>query len=274
MIPSGRSISRLIPGLLGLGVVLPLWELVSQTHGPHAVLACSVAAVVFFLGLFCAPPGGARLLSLIVSITAVLLILLSACGSQKELIGSSLAWSAVLCGLVFLGALSIMSSRQAATEACRVAEANESASFILVESPPASANRSPMDGCETAGRPGTDEEACTGAETGGEDLNEAVVQSWRRFRDAAGERLEAVLTIDFAPGQRQVYVHLPFSPLLSGMPEAFCECADEGDISAEFDVLRCYGGRLNVRRRGQAFVPLQTEISVVVLTAAAASRAA
>lgn len=268
----GKTARNPVLGLLALGTVLSLWDLLSHAHGPHAALSWSLAAVLFVLGLFCVSWSGARLPLLLVPLTALSLSVLSAGGTSMNSIGGSLAVSGVICGLVLLGGMTIVAGSLAKPAVDLFARVEHQESPRLPES--AELHCVSISAGATAGqRIGQKSASLDDGATEEHVLDGGVVQSWKRYRDSEGERLEAALVVDFSPGQKHAYVHLPFAPMLSGRLEAFCECVDDGSFTAEFDLLRCYGGRLSLRR-SQAADSARTEISVVVLSTSAASRAA
>ncbi len=62
--------------------------------------------------------------------------------------------------------------------------------------------------------------------------------------------IEGGFRIEFAPGQRQVAVHVPFSPALPAVPEIECEPIDgDADVSVRMTSIQAYGLRIEVTRQ-------------------------
>ena len=94
-----------------------------------------------------------------------------------------------------------------------------------------------------------------------------LLQRWVRSRCEEYERLEGTVNVEFAPDQKQVYIHLPFAPMFPTLPVGHCESDEGSRILAEFDDIRRYGGRLTVRRR----TDLQTAETVQIWVSLSAS---
>ncbi|MFQ5731843.1 MAG: hypothetical protein ACE5KM_07800 [Planctomycetaceae bacterium] len=69
-----------------------------------------------------------------------------------------------------------------------------------------------------------------------------------RSADGSRELLEGVVTVSFAPGQKQAVVHVSFCPLLSGVPDVDCEPTGDSDVRCNVAVRQPYGLRIDVRR--------------------------
>ena len=103
---------------------------------------------------------------------------------------------------------------------------------------------------------------------------EQILHAWTRRRLPEEESLEGSVIAEFPAGQKQIYVHVPFLPGFSGLPRGFCFCEEETLFAAEFDILQTYGGRLNVRRRGDVNEAAETTVSFSVTAPRSSQRAA
>jgi len=77
---------------------------------------------------------------------------------------------------------------------------------------------------------------------------DARTQWFTRSITDAGEVIEGGFRIDFAEGQREVTVHVPFCPPLASIPEMVTEDLDGHDLDIRVAAIFPYGARLTVRR--------------------------
>jgi len=61
--------------------------------------------------------------------------------------------------------------------------------------------------------------------------------------------VEGGFRVEFAPGQRLVAVHVPFSPALAAVPEIECEPIDgDAEVRVRVTSIQAYGLRIEVMR--------------------------
>jgi hypothetical protein len=66
------------------------------------------------------------------------------------------------------------------------------------------------------------------------------------------DAIEGGFRIEFAPGQRQVAVHVPFSPALPAMPEIECEpIGGDAEVRVRVTSTQAYGLRIEVTRQSE-----------------------
>ena len=78
-----------------------------------------------------------------------------------------------------------------------------------------------------------------------EDLT-GVSQSWRRWSDETGERIEGYLRVNFAPGEMTTWVHLPFWPPLEQVPKVEVHLASD-EARAKVAATENFGVRIELR---------------------------
>jgi hypothetical protein len=97
-----------------------------------------------------------------------------------------------------------------------------------------------------------------------ESSQEELLQSWKRLKLHNGiERLEGSLVLKFAVGEKIQHCHLPISPALNSLPQAWCECSDTS-VRVEFNVLQTYGVRLTARRGSGPLNEESVEVNFIV----------
>lgn len=113
-----------------------------------------------------------------------------------------------------------------------------------------------------------------------DDLEEAdadmgtLLQHWERRRhDDGSESFSALLRVQFQPGERIRLEHVPIYPPLGQPGELWLQVVEGANLSVEQDLLKSYGIRVTVRRRGDLNSAAQALISVAG-TSASRSRAA
>jgi len=101
--------------------------------------------------------------------------------------------------------------------------------------------------------------------TSKENLDGSPQQWLARSAPGPGEDfLEGTLRSEFVPGQKLLFLHVPFSPPFLAVPELECEVQAEGEVRLKVAAVYRYGARIELRRSG----PL-TEIEPVELHIAA-----
>jgi len=80
------------------------------------------------------------------------------------------------------------------------------------------------------------------------------VSQWmtRSVTSEGWERIEGAVKVDFAPGQKQAVIHLPFYPPLMGQPEIECESLAESAVRFKVAAAHPYGARIEAKRAGEA----------------------
>lgn len=80
-------------------------------------------------------------------------------------------------------------------------------------------------------------------------IDESVSQRFTRTRTATGtERIFGSMTVCFAAGQRQVTVHLPFTPPLAVLPSVVCDVPDGNAVRLKVAAVHPYGTRIELKR--------------------------
>lgn len=69
----------------------------------------------------------------------------------------------------------------------------------------------------------------------------------QRRKTSEGEAIEVQARLEFAPGAREVALHVPFWPALSSDPEVECEPLDGDDVDLQVASAERYGIRLEAR---------------------------
>lgn len=94
----------------------------------------------------------------------------------------------------------------------------------------------------------------------------ATSQVFARRQTESGECLEVLMRIRFAPGEREVALHIPLWPALSTEPIVECEPLDDGDIELRVTSARTYGVRIEARRpAGRIQTEEQTAIGAMIV---------
>ncbi len=81
-----------------------------------------------------------------------------------------------------------------------------------------------------------------------EHADETTTQWMTRREEPDGEAIEGTIRVHFAPGQREVVVHVTFCPPLLTLPEVELECVDGDDWQIKTEAALPYGLRIQVRR--------------------------
>lgn len=90
-----------------------------------------------------------------------------------------------------------------------------------------------------------------------------LCQHWERRRlDDGTESFSALLRVQFQPGERVRLEHLPVHPPIDLPEELWLEVIEGNNITAEQDLLKPYGFRITVRRRGDLNSAADALISV------------
>ncbi len=243
--------------------VLPLMELAARSGGAAPWLAFAGSAIATW-ALLARPVVPSWLAPLVLSGLALTAGVAAACsGAGADRLATGLCWA----GLLTIAGLAVGLLLAPACGATPVG-ADTMASLPENRTP-----AGPLSGPALRAEDGAgarEAEAARRWTTPGE----LMMHSWTRSHAAGEERFEGRLTMTLGAGQRQAYVHLPFTPFFHAAPCADCETFGEEEASAEFDILRPYGGRLTVRRRGPCGDPATVEVHIAIFTTTALSRAA
>ena len=79
--------------------------------------------------------------------------------------------------------------------------------------------------------------------------DESVTQWWQRSRPAPGEeRIDGMTRVEFAPGEKQIAVHVAFCPPLTAVPVVTCELLDDADVRLRVTTVQTYGVRIEAKR--------------------------
>lgn len=100
-----------------------------------------------------------------------------------------------------------------------------------------------------------------------------AAQSWSREVTAENDRLFAEVSAQFQPGERNIFLHLPFVPIFAAVPQLACE-TDQLHVVAEVDRVQRYGARLRLRRSRDVQLELQVQLQIEASLDCAARRAA
>ncbi|SFH94092.1 hypothetical protein [Planctomicrobium piriforme] len=256
---------------LGGGLALSLCQLLGSVQGTNALLA--FAACSLLVSVFYCRPALASLQSPFILIPLALLVMggVSVVAGQQTEIGSGLAFTAVLAGML-LAACAILRVPQSVVQAEAAVPTETPLVVDVVKETLQFAELQAQDVVEEAEISDEEFEDLEPSEL--DDESGQIVHAWTRSRKRSEERLDGSVTVDFITGQRHAYVHVPFTPAFVRRPQADCECDDSDTFAAEFDVLQPYGGRLSVRRRGDATSPAAVEISISIIAPLSSARAA
>jgi hypothetical protein len=95
-----------------------------------------------------------------------------------------------------------------------------------------------------------------------------------RSSDERGQvLLRGKVSAGFAAGQSLTTVHIPFVPAFTGVPEFSCEIIDQPAVRARPPAVYRYGVRIELKRSGNAALPLDVEVEFRA-TLASTARAA
>ena len=79
--------------------------------------------------------------------------------------------------------------------------------------------------------------------------DESVMQWMQRSRPAPGEeRIDGMTRVEFAPGEKQIAVHVAFCPPLPTVPVVTCELLDDADVRLRVTTVQTYGVRIEAKR--------------------------
>ena len=103
-----------------------------------------------------------------------------------------------------------------------------------------------------------------------------VNRQWmtRSVTDDGRECIEGAVKVDFAPGQKQAMIHLPFYPPLLEQPEVECESLDESDVRFKVAAVHPYGARIEAKRTGRPETAQTVEVGFTAVASAAGRGAA
>ncbi|WP_373649625.1 hypothetical protein [Schlesneria sp. DSM 10557] len=93
-------------------------------------------------------------------------------------------------------------------------------------------------------------------EMGEEEVSRDVVQWLRRSRTSDYDQIAGGVRVEFAPGERDVIVHLSFCPAFQGVPDVVTEDLDGLGLEIRVAATFPFGARLTVRRTLNAPGPL------------------
>ncbi|MBI5759444.1 MAG: hypothetical protein HZA46_13070 [Planctomycetales bacterium] len=81
--------------------------------------------------------------------------------------------------------------------------------------------------------------------------DESVTQWLQRSRPAPSEeRIDGMTRVEFAPGEKQIAVHVAFCPPLPAVPVVTCELLDDADVRLRVTTVQTYGVRIEAKRSG------------------------
>lgn len=101
--------------------------------------------------------------------------------------------------------------------------------------------------------------------------DDSVTHWLKRSRPSASEeRVEGMTRAEFAPGQKQIAVHVAFCPPLPVVPVVTCELLDDADVRLRITSSQTYGVRIEAKRASDVNQPLTLAIHFTA-TADAAS---
>lgn len=107
-----------------------------------------------------------------------------------------------------------------------------------------------------------------------DDLPSNLMQWMRRSLQEDVEVIEGAIRVTFASGSKQVAVHLPFSPPMTGLPEFEAEPLDDADLNVQVTSTHSYGVRFEVTRRHGLEERLVAEIGYLASAVTQSERAA
>lgn len=84
-----------------------------------------------------------------------------------------------------------------------------------------------------------------------EPFSEDVTQWLTRSRSCEGEQISGGVRVEFAPGERDVIVHLSFCPAFNGVPQIETEDFDGAGLEIRVAAVFPFGARLTVRQTSQ-----------------------
>ncbi len=96
------------------------------------------------------------------------------------------------------------------------------------------------------------------------------VSQWmtRSVTSEGRERIEGAVKVDFAPGQKQAMIHLPFCPPFFGRPEVECESLDESVVRFKVAAAYPYGARIEAKRTAEAETARTVEVGFTAVASA------
>jgi len=261
---------RIAAAALMCGLGLSLLQLWQHTFGTTAILALSTALMLI---AFCKRPTTTSGVVIQSFILLVAMTCVAVSSGTHQATGSGLVWAGVLSGLVSnigLIRLSLLPDEETGsqteeqqTEGQRLERPDE---FLVDQSVTISETVLVPSGLTALELLASeDDEEFLDEELEEADVEgERIVHAWTRRRQPEEELLEGSVVAEFLPGQKQVYIHVPFLPGFASPPHALCYCECDTLFAAEFDILQTYGGRLSVRRRGDVCDSAEVEISFSV----------
>ncbi len=103
-----------------------------------------------------------------------------------------------------------------------------------------------------------------------ESANSIETSQWmkRRFDDEGNDMIEGAIKVQFEIGQKQVTLHLPFSPAFATRPDVECEVVNDCSARLKIAAIQSYGIRVDVRRSSNIDQPETAEIGFFAAAAA------
>jgi hypothetical protein len=102
--------------------------------------------------------------------------------------------------------------------------------------------------------------------------DESVTQWLQRSRPAPGEeRIDGMTRVEFAPGEKQIAVHVAFCPPLPTVPVVTCELLDDADVRLRVTTVQTYGVRIEAKRSGDVGEALAIAVRFSALVEAASA---
>lgn len=102
-----------------------------------------------------------------------------------------------------------------------------------------------------------------------------VSQQWiRRSTPEGADSLQILMRVTFPPGAREVAVHIPLWPAMTGIPVVDCEPLDASEVELRVTAAHTYGVRIEVRRSGACDEAHCVPIGVQIAAASQADAAA
>ena len=101
-----------------------------------------------------------------------------------------------------------------------------------------------------------------------EDSTDTCQWMTRRIDDVGNDTIEGSIKVQFEVGQKQVTLHLPFSPAFATRPDVECEVVNDCSARLKIAAIQAYGIRVDVRRSSDIDQPETAEIGFCATAAA------
>ncbi len=102
-----------------------------------------------------------------------------------------------------------------------------------------------------------------------------LIQRITRSREADGsEMIEATLAATFAAGAKEVAIHFPIHPVLSGTLHVECEPLDDSEVTVAVTTVQLYGIRIEMKRSKGFNEALTVPVGIAVTASSAVANVA